>query len=165
MPAHSDLDDLLKAVAEAFPPHPLDPSRMKRSWAGGYLDGAAFRADLDGRRWDDLNRAFMEFHGETIHFLKPPAFAELLPAYLVTVLRHEERLDMLPTFVISALTPPDDSELRPSYVANLASLTLAQLQVVVHVLDWLRKPAVSQDVRDSASMAWRGLVAEARPER
>lgn len=165
MPAHSNLDDLLEAVAEAFPPRPLDPSRMKRSWAGGYLDGAAFRTGLKGRRWDELDRFFMEFHGEAIHFLKPPAFAELLPAYLVTVLRHEEQLDMLPTFVLSALTPADGSELEPNYVANLASLTPAQLQVVVHVLDWLRQRAVSQDVRNAASMAWRGLIAEAHPER
>ena len=119
-----------------------------------------FRAGLEGRRWDELEWPFLECHGETIHFLKPPAFAELLPAYLVAVLLHEERLDMLPTFVLSALTPPlDGAELQPNYAANVASLTPAQRQVVARALDWLRTHAVSEDVRAAAARAWCGFSA------
>lgn len=155
-----ELADVLSALTDAFPPHPLDPSQAKRAWAGGYLDVVTFRAGLEGRRWDELDRAFLEFHGETMHFLRPPAFAELLPAYLVAVLQHEERLDMLPTFVLSALTPPvDGSELQPHYAANVASLTPAQRQVVARALDWLRTHAVSEDVRVAAAQAWRGFSA------
>lgn len=160
MSDHPELADLISAITVAFPPHPLDPAQAKRAWAGGYLDVSNFRAGLEGRRWDELEAAFMEFHGETIHFLKPPAFAELVPAFLVTVLRHEEQLDMLPTFVLSALTPPTDgSELQPNYAVNVASLTPGQQQVVARALDWLRQQAASEDVRAAAELAWRGFSA------
>ena len=160
MSDHTEFADLLAAIADAFPPHPLDPSQAKRAWAGGYLDVVAFREGLVGRRWDELDRVFMEFHGETIHFLKPPVFAELLPAYLVTVLRHEAQLDMLPTFLLSALTPPmDGSDLQPNYAVNMASLTPGQQQVVARALDWLRQHAASEDVSDAAARAWRGFSA------
>lgn len=78
----------------------------------------------------------------------------------------ETRSRMLPTFVLSALTPPaEGAEIQPNFAANIASLTPRQQQVVARALDWLRRNVVSEDVRAAAVQAWRGLVADARPER
>lgn len=154
------LVELIAAITDAFPPHPLDPTEPRRAWAGGYLDAVAFRSGLEGRRWDELDARFMEFHGETIHFLKPPAFGELLPAFLVTVLRQEEQLDMLPSFLFSALTPPAELPSRqPRYETNLASLTPDQQRVVGQALDYLAQKGKSEDVRAAALVACQGFRA------
>lgn len=152
------LPQVIASIRDAFPPHPLDPTEPDDAWADTYLDVVKFRADLQGKRWDELDLKFMNFHGETIHYLEPPAFGELLPAFLVTVIEHEEQTDMLSTFVLSALTPPTDVPTRlPRYRSNLASLTGAQQHAVVGALAFLAKSAKYEDNKKEARQALEGV--------
>lgn len=152
------LPQVVASIRGAFPPHPLDPTEPEEAWADTYLDVVKFRAGLQGKRWDELDLKFMEFHGETIHYLQPPAYAELLPAFLVTVIEHEERLDMLPTFLLSALTPPLAFPTRlQQYRLNLASLAGSQQKAVITALAYLAKGARYEDTQKEARRALEGV--------
>lgn len=123
-------------------------------WARGYIDIDRFNAGVQGRLWTELQPEFLDFHGEIVHYLRPPAYAEVLPALVVTVLRHNDHLNMLPNFLISALTRrADPPRLQARFEQNVASLTDSQRRVIGDVVEYLAAFGRSEDQRADAAAA------------
>lgn len=146
------MNELIAVLSEAFPPEPMsDPAMFERSAApmwGGYLDAEAFESHVMGRSWDMLDSKFLEFHHDALAYLGADAFAAVLPAYLVALIRGEA-LNMLPLFLLNSLRRRTDPAWHPDiFDARVARLSEPQRAAVVHVLEVLARSDRHSHYRD-----------------
>ena len=130
----------------AFPPHPLDVQSAFAEWGVTYTDGATFKTEAQGRRWDELSPRFLEFHHDAVLFLGPAAISDLIPAYLAAALRRDRELGMLPAFLISALTRGIDNNTE-RFDAQFGRLAPAQRRAITHALEAWEGSLESSDHR------------------
>lgn len=132
------MSDTIQAVLEelrsAFPPHPLDVRTAFDQWGVTYTEAASFQAGAQGQRWDELLPAFLEFHHDAPLFLGWPVIAEVIPAYLAAALRRDPDLDMLPSFLLGALTRGIDNN-TARFDAQFAQLSLVQREAIARALE------------------------------
>jgi hypothetical protein len=125
--------NLKQQIAAAFPMTKLsassyaDPHGMWRT----YPDCDAFEAGTDGRTWADLDGAFVEEHFMALPWMKPAAFASLLPAYL-TALVDGKSQNELPDLLLRQLTRREGREAE--FDARIAKLDANQRAAVTSVL-------------------------------
>ena len=87
-------DEIQAAIDElraAFPPHPLDVQAAFDEW-GVTCDGARFKAEAHGKRWDELSSRFLEYHHDALLFLGPSILVEVIPAYPSGLLKQIENV-------------------------------------------------------------------------
>jgi hypothetical protein len=123
----------IDGLRSAFPPHPLDVRTAFDQWGKTYTDGASFEAGAQGKRWDELPAAFLEFHHDAPLFLGWPVIADVIPAYLATALRRDPQLNMLPAFLLASLTRGVDNNMT-RFDAQFAQLSLAQRTAIARAL-------------------------------
>jgi hypothetical protein len=142
----------------AFPPRPLDVNGAFDEWGRTYLDVQQFQADANRKRWDELPTPFLEFHHNAPLHLGPPVSGDVLPAYLAAALRRDPGLDMLPSFLIDALTRGLDGNDK-RFDAQFGSLTTAQRAAVARALDaWhgsVEDPKRQRSITDALNSYWR----------
>lgn len=137
------MDELLAAIAEAFPAAPLGQDTFEDSlgmW-GGYLDAVAFESGALGRTWQELEPSFLEFHHDVMAYAGPETFAAVLPAYLAALVRKDEVSSGLPQFLLGALIRDERPRRQAIFDARMARLTERQRAVVARVLDALSRSA------------------------
>ena len=128
------LETVLKHIAQAFPLVPLDPTDAFAGYGETYLDAEDFFAGTRHKVWTAFEIGFLEFHQEVLLFLSPKAFCSFLPAFLKATAEYFEDSDMLPDFVISALTRPDDAHGQSRFDAQIGPLTQKQSEAVAMTL-------------------------------
>ncbi|MFA6093064.1 MAG: 7-carboxy-7-deazaguanine synthase QueE [Elusimicrobiota bacterium] len=148
-------------LVKAFPEHRLDAAGAFGLSGRTYLDRDAFIRAARGRSWRRLGRRFLEEHREAVLFLSPKGLAAYLPAFLDAVLRHHRRLDMLPSFLCSALTRHKDGSSQACRFASLLRyLGPAQKRAVAAVLAEAEGQAKKTGLDSPATAAldsyWRG---------
>jgi hypothetical protein len=161
------MNDAIQAAIDelrtAFPPHPLDVQSAFEDWGVTYIDGARFKTEAHGKRWDELSPRFLEFHHDALLFLEPSVLTEVIPAYLATALRRDQELDMLPRFLISVLMRGDDKD-RERFEARFGPLPPAQRQAIAHALEaWeqsFENPDRRRPITDALESYWRGTRSE-----
>jgi hypothetical protein len=155
------MSDTISAAIEelrsAFPPHPLDVRGAFDEWGVTYQDASSFRAGADGKRWDELPPTFLEFHHDAPLFLGWPVMANVVPAYLAVALGRAPELDMLPAFIIEALTRGVDNNAR-RFDAQFAQLSPAQREAIARALQaWansLHDPDRQHRIRRALQSYW-----------
>jgi hypothetical protein len=80
---------VIEKLAEAFPPHPIEPAAAFEEWGGTYTDAERFRAGVRGRAWTELEGAFLEQHHDALVFFGPSSLADYLPAYVAALVRRD----------------------------------------------------------------------------
>lgn len=156
-------DEIQTAIAElraAFPPHPLDVQSAFEEWGRTYNDGARFKTEAHGKRWDELPPQFLEFHHDALLFLEPAVLAQVVPAYLATALRRDPELDMLPRFLIGVLTRSEDNDNeRDRFDARFGGLPAAQQEAIAHALQaWeqsFENPDRRRPISEALARYWR----------
>jgi hypothetical protein len=159
-----EMSDAFEAVINelrsAFPPYPLDVQTAFDQFGVTYTDGASFQAGAQDRRWDELPPAFLEFHHDALLFLGPPVAANVLPAYLAAALRRDPALDMLPLFLVTALTRDIDNN-TTRFDAQFGPLSPTQRLAVSHALEAWAGSFASPDRRRALASAldsyWRTI--------
>ena len=124
----------IQELQSAFPPHPLDVRTAFDQWGVTYTDGASFQQGAQGKRWDELSPTFLEFHHDALLFLGWPVIVHVIPAYLAAALRRDPELDMLPSFLLGALTRGIDNN-TTRFDAQFAQLSLAQRNAIALALE------------------------------
>src|SRR5215472_1691799 len=66
--------------------------------------------DFAGRRWDELDVAFLRSRAVSLLLLAPPAFYYFLPAYLITAVAEPVESDLVTDAALMALSPPDSGD-------------------------------------------------------
>ncbi|MBI9083495.1 MAG: hypothetical protein JEZ11_07850 [Desulfobacterales bacterium] len=130
------LESVLKYIAQAFPLVPIDPTHAFTGYGETYLDAEDFFSCTRDKVWNTFEIGFLEFHQEVLLFLSPKAFRSFLPAFLKATAEYFEDLDMLPDFVISALTRPDDAEGQSRFDAQISQLTQKQSEAIAMTLTY-----------------------------
>ncbi len=101
MTEHQTLQSRLRA---AFPGEPIAAADAFTSWGATYLDAEPYAAHLDGKTWDQLDRAYLAQRWDALGFLGTRQLAQVLPAYLLEMV--ERPYSNLPGMVAMVLTRP-----------------------------------------------------------
>lgn len=113
---------VLAQIRAAFP---VEPIRFAGALAGG-LDDGAYRAHVDGKTWEGLDRSYMVQRNDALSFLDPHHLAAVLPVYLCSLVEDGTRTPVPDTLVLV---------LKQRFEEVFSALTPAQRNAVVAVLD------------------------------
>ncbi len=119
-------DDLLAQIRAAFPAQPI---RFDRALAGG-LDGGAYRRHVDGKSWEELDRAYVLARSDALSFLDPDHLAAVLPVYLRSLVEDGTRTPVPDTLLLVL-----NRKSEQAFEEVFGALSSAQRAVVVAVLD------------------------------
>jgi hypothetical protein len=97
---------VLDQVRAAFPTTEIPADDAFASWGRTYLDGEEYRAALKGKRWDQLDPAYIALRSDALGFLGTRALVAVLPAYL-TALIEQGTASPVPGMLTLVLAPPD----------------------------------------------------------
>jgi len=118
--------DVLAQLRAAFPAQPI---RFEGPFGGG-LEGGAYREYVEGKTWEELDRAYVLPRSDVLSFLDPPHLAAVLPVYLRSLVEDGTRMAVPDTLL---LVLNRKSRRRFEELASL--LTPGQRAAVVAVLD------------------------------
>src|SRR5262245_50022865 len=88
----------------AFPSQPITAADAFVPWGATYDDAGPYAAYLDGKSWDQLDRAYLALRWDALGFLNTRHLVAVLPAYVLEMLEHP--YSNLPGMVASVLTEP-----------------------------------------------------------
>lgn len=131
-------DDLLVAIDATFPREPIRGADAFSEWGTTYLDAADYRAQIDGKIWDALDRQYLVRRADALGFLGTEALVAVLPVYLRSVVEDGAQTDAAGMLTIILRKPgrgkgPDLGADR--FAALVESLSEAQRVVVARVLE------------------------------
>src|SRR5207237_3837918 len=98
-------DQVLAELRAAFPATEIDSKDAFAAWGMTYLDGKEYMQQLSGKRWDELDRAYLELRSDALGFLGTAHLVAVLPAYLRELLEGGP-LSQVPGMLILILTKP-----------------------------------------------------------
>lgn len=75
-------DTLLEQLQAAFPSKPIHPDSAFDQWGTTYPDAEPYMEQIDGKRWDQLDRAYIVRRADALGFLGTRHLAAVLPVYL-----------------------------------------------------------------------------------
>lgn len=73
---------ILDQIRAAFPTQPIEAAGAFTQWGTSYPDAAPYMEHLDGKRWDQLDRAYLVRRSDALGFLGTRHLAAVLPVYL-----------------------------------------------------------------------------------
>ena len=142
-------DEVVALLAAAFP--------LVRYTAGpfgvggtSYPDAAVLEDALRNETWSSVDAQILEGHSESLHFIHPDRFAEVLPAYLYPLVVNAGTSHRLRSSVLVSLTR-DHSEPQQAqdFDARTRGLDAAQREVISAVLQY-----VAEDIRTAGEAEW-----------
>jgi len=99
---HEPVVDQLRA---AFPPTAIDSKDAFLSWGMTYLDGDEYAKQLNGKRWDEIDRAYLARRSDALGFLGTSHLVAILPAYLREMIEADP-FSTVPGMLTLTLTKP-----------------------------------------------------------
>jgi hypothetical protein len=139
-----------ETLRDAFSAERIDGHAAFSQWGGSYPDAAAYRNAIDGKTWEQLDRAYIVKRNDALGFLSTRELVQLLPVYLRSVM--EEGL-MSPALeaVLVKLTRPRSGVTQVRYDALRASLSPAQRGAIAaalqHLVDEDPEGSIGRDAR------------------
>ena len=79
-------DDLFKQVQAAFPTRPINGEHAFAQWGTTYPDAEPYSQQIDGKSWDQLDRAYIVRKSDALGFLSTRELVDVLPVYLRSLL-------------------------------------------------------------------------------
>jgi hypothetical protein len=106
-----DVDTLLRHMEESFGglPYPGDENIAARGDGSG--DAERLRKALKGLHWRDVPFEVLVSVRSSVSSLSPEGFRFYLPAFMSFSILDPSRADVIPEFLIGALTRPDASDI------------------------------------------------------
>lgn len=146
---------VLEEVRAAFPPEPIEAEGAFEPWGNSYPDAEPYGRQLDGRRWEELDAAYLVRRSDALGFLGTRHLAALLPVYLRSVL--EDGVWSPATGMLTIiLTRPARGRFKglgkPRFEALVAALTAAQRRAVAATLRTLVDRDEGSSVGEAAAV-------------
>lgn len=88
--------EVLAQLRAAFPTKPL---RFEGALTGG-LDGGAYREHVEGKTWEELDRAYVLTRSDVLSFLDTHHLIAVLPVYLRSMIEDGTRTPVPDTMVL-----------------------------------------------------------------
>jgi hypothetical protein len=73
---------LIEQIRGAFPTQPIRADEAFAQWGKSYPDARPYTEQVDGKSWDQLDRAYMIRRSDALGFLSTRALVAVLPVYL-----------------------------------------------------------------------------------
>ena len=144
----------------AFPNEPIAAADAFTPWGATYLDAEPYAAHLDGKTWEQLDRAYLAQRWDALGFLGTRQLAAVLPAYLLEMLEHP--YTNLPGMVASVLTAPSKERKglgKQRFAALLEALAAPQRAVIASALRQFAREHSDEDaVRIALESSWDGFL-------
>jgi hypothetical protein len=140
--------NVLAQLRAAFPPTPI---RFEGALTGG-LDGGAYRAQVDGKTWEELDRSFVLGRSDVLSFLEPKHLVAVLPVYLRSLVEDGTRTPVPDTLLLVL-----DRTTERRFDKIVAALTSEQRAAVVAILEVFAAAETGQpaDAARAASEHWK----------
>lgn len=135
--ASTEREELLRAIDRAFPREPIAGAGAFRDWGRSYPDAGEYAAQLDGKTWDQLDRAYLLRRDDALGFLGTQELVAVLPVYLRALVEDGAGIPAADMLMIVLKRPGtnDDPDLgRARFGALVDALTDAQKGVIARVL-------------------------------
>lgn len=158
--------DVRAALIAAFPPRPITREMIEeptsRWWNSE--DGDAMKPRLEGRRWTELDKAFIESFPAVMRYAGTETYAAVLPAYLAYLLDFEG-YNEVPFVVAGQLSRKDDAVDQRIFDARIAPLSAEQRALVTQVIQLLTTRPPMEEVMKVALKTWQSLPGPAHQTR
>lgn len=133
-----DQESLLKMIDAAFPRVPIRSAEaFKDEWTS-YPDGSSYMAELEGKTWDQLDRAFIVRRADALGFLDTPGLVAVLPVHLQSVV-EDRAMSPAADMLMQLLTRPQRGIKpglgAPRFKALVEALTDAQQRAIASVME------------------------------
>jgi hypothetical protein len=128
---------LIEDLRTGFPPEPIHAAGAFSDWGGTYVDDESYSKHIDGRTWEELDRAYMITRSDALSFLGTKHLISVFPVYLRSLL--EDNLGSLAAETLIPLLTKPGPEKRagiklPRFQALVAALTPVQCTLIATVL-------------------------------
>ena len=130
-------EELLAAIDGAFPREPISGANAFRDWGTSYPDAPAYAAQLHGKTWDQLDRAYVLRRDDALGFLGTKELVAVLPVYLRSVVEDGANGGAADILTLIFRRPGTDDEPnlgKRRFGALVDALTEAQKTVIARVL-------------------------------
>lgn len=150
---------ILDEIRAAFPATPIQADGAFSQWGTSYPDARPYREQLDGKTWEQLDRAFIVRRSDALGFLGTQHLVAALPVYLSALIEEgvwSPAAGML-TLILAKPVPGKDSGLGLARFGSLIeALTDAQRTVVAAVLRAFAETDEGGSLGDAAREALEG---------
>jgi hypothetical protein len=84
----SDQTQLLEQLRAAFPATSIQSEGAFDDWGATYLDAEPYMEQIDGKTWQELDRAYVVTRSDALGFLGTRHLVAVLPAYLSSLIEE-----------------------------------------------------------------------------
>ncbi|HEX3483375.1 MAG TPA: hypothetical protein VHT91_50535 [Kofleriaceae bacterium] len=133
----TDHVQLIEQLRAAFPPEPIHAADAFSDWGVSYLDVEPYSKHIEGKTWEDLDRAYMITRSDALSFLGTKHLIAVFPVYLRSLVEDSVGSPSAET-MIPLLTKPGPEKRTgiklPRFQALVDALTPEQRTVIAKVL-------------------------------
>jgi hypothetical protein len=134
--------DFQEQLHAGFPDEPIDASGAFADWGRTYPDATTYKEQLDGKRWSELDRAYIVQRSDALGFLGTSHLVAVLPIYLASMVEDgtsSPATGML-TLILTKPRSGEDTGLgHVRFDALVEALTGEQKRAVAQALDALAR--------------------------
>ncbi len=133
----SNQTQLLEQLRAAFPAMPIQSDGAFSHWGGTYLDGKAYGEQIDGKTWQQMDRAYLVKRSDALGFLGTRHLVAVLPAYLCSLVEEGVWSPAADTLMVLLSKPSREQKTGiklDRFEAFVAALTPAQQAAIAAVL-------------------------------
>lgn len=157
---------LVEQLRRAFPCAPIQAGDAFEAWGTTYVDADPYKEHLEGKSWEQLDRAYLLRRSDALGFLGTEHLIAVLPVYLRSLI-EEGGWSPAAGMVTLILTRPrggKDSGLgHVRFDAFVQAMTEAQRSVVAGVLHAFAENhpegALGEAARDAVEDYWKRFLA------
>jgi hypothetical protein len=133
---------LYDQLRSAFPPTPIVATDAFKQRGMFYCDAAEYRAQMDGKTWEELDPQFFSRRSDGLDFLGTTQLVQVLPLYLHLMLVFKPT-SPVPETLLPALTKPEPGD----WPAHIFEDAVKRFDELVAVLSEAQKRVITATLR------------------
>lgn len=130
--------NLLEQLRAAFPLEPIRSAGAFDDWGTTYPDAEPYAEHLEGKTWEELDRAYLTARSDALSFLGTRHLVAVLPVYLRSLVEEGVWSPAADTLMLLLAKPEANKKTGiklPRFEALIGALTPAQRRVIAAVLN------------------------------
>ena len=128
---------LLDQLRLAFPAKPIQSAGAFHDWGATYPDGEQYAKQIEGKTWQDIDRAYLITRADALGFLGTRHLVAVLPVYLRSLIEEGVWSQAADSLVLLLTKPSADQKTGiklPHFEMLVDTLSPPQRAVIAEVL-------------------------------
>jgi hypothetical protein len=163
----SNQAQILEQLRAAFPATPIHAKGAFDDWGTTYLDAATYLERIDGKTWQELDRAYLVTRSDALGFLGARHLVAVLPVYLSSLIEEGVWSPSADTLMVLLAKPGPEKRAGlklDRFDALVAALTPAQRAAIASVLSAFaaidREGSLGQAAYAAVEKHWKDYLLE-----